>query len=164
MEAFQGAKRRFQILAWQPFMVVDDYAHHPTEVRATLEAARSLGRTRVVAIFQPHRYTRTKYFIDEFVTAFTGADVVLLDDIFAASEPPLPGVSSETLAEGIASHNSGQVEYLPGKDAILSWVQENWRPGDIYLTMGAGDISQVGKELAQICQAGLAGNGLIDVE
>lgn len=164
LEAFQGAKRRFQILAWQPVMVVDDYAHHPTEVRATLEAARSLGRTRVVAIFQPHRYTRTKYFIDEFVTAFTGADVVLLDDIFAASEPPLPGVSSETLAEGIASHNSGQVEYLPGKDAILSWVQENWRPGDIYLTMGAGDISQVGKELAQICQAGLAGNGLIDVE
>lgn len=148
LEGFQGAKRRFQILAWQPFMVVDDYAHHPTEVRATLEAAKSLGGNRVVAIFQPHRYTRTKYFLDEFANSFGAADVVLLDDIFAASEQSLPGVSSEILAKKIAPNNSGVVEYLPGREAILSWVQKNWRNGDIYLTMGAGDISQVGRELA----------------
>lgn len=164
LEAFRGAKRRFQILAWQPFMVVDDYAHHPAEVRATLEAAKSLGRDRVVAIFQPHRYTRTKYFLEEFATAFTAADVVLVDDIFAASEQPLPGVSSEILARRIAANNSGRVEYMPGREAILSWVQENWRPGDIYLTMGAGDISQAGQELAKICQARLAGNELLNVE
>ena len=145
-------------------MVVDDYAHHPAEVRATLEAAKSLGRDRVVAIFQPHRYTRTKYFLEEFATAFTAADVVLVDDIFAASEQPLPGVSSEILARRIAANNSGRVEYMPGREAILSWVQENWRPGDIYLTMGAGDISQAGQELAKICQARLAGNELLNVE
>ncbi|MDD4079325.1 MAG: UDP-N-acetylmuramate--L-alanine ligase [Eubacteriales bacterium] len=164
LAAFQGAKRRFQILAWQPFMVVDDYAHHPTEIKATLETAKSVGGSRVVAIFQPHRYTRTKYFMDEFADSFAAADIVLLDDIFAASEQPLPGISSEILAQKTAAVHGGLVEHLRGKEAIINWVKMNWRPGDIFLTMGAGDISKVGRELAQICQQDLAGNGLISVE
>lgn len=164
LAAFKGAKRRFQILARQPFMVVDDYAHHPTEIKATLETAKSVGGSRVVAIFQPHRYTRTKYFLDEFASSFAAADAVLLDDIFAASEQPLPGISSEILAEKTAAVHGGLVEHLRGKEAILSWVKKNWRPGDIYLTLGAGDISKVGSELAQICQQELAGNGLSGVE
>lgn len=161
---FRGAKRRFEVLAWQPFMVVDDYAHHPTEIAATLETARSVGADRIVAIFQPHRYTRTKYFLEEFANVFGHADIVLMDDIFPASEQPLPAVSSRVLAEKTAARHRGQVEYLPGKDAIIRWVKSNWRPGDMFLTMGAGDISKTGAELAQICLQINAGKPLSGVE
>lgn len=164
LQEFKGAKRRFEILCRQPFMVVDDYAHHPTEIAATLETARGAGGERVIAIFQPHRFSRTRYFFTEFSRSFAAADVVLIDDIYAASEPPLPGVDSAALAKEAAAAHAGVVVYMPGKEKIIRWVRGNWRPGDIYLTMGAGDISQVAEELSQICQQLPAGNSGLGVE
>jgi len=164
LATFEGAKRRFQILAQQPFMVIDDYAHHPTEIKATLDTAKSIDGGRVVAIFQPHRYTRTRYFMEDFANSFAAADVVLIDDIYAASEQPLPGISAEALAEITAAYHHGQVQHLSGGEAIINWVKKHWRSGDIVLTMGAGDISRVGGELAQFCKRCLAGKGLVNVE
>lgn len=164
LSLFEGPKRRFQVLARQPFMVIDDYAHHPTEIQATLEAAKSLGGQRIVAIFQPHRYTRTRYFLQEFASSFSAADVVLLDDIYPASEQPLPGIDSRLLAERTAAAHRGRVEYVAGQEAIIDWTRKNWRVGDIFLTMGAGDISKTGHKLAQICQQELAGKEQDEVE
>ena len=164
LASFKGAKRRFEILAWQPFILVDDYAHHPTEIRATIETAGAIAKGRIIAIFQPHRYTRTKYFLAEFAQAFSAADIVLIDEIFAASEKPLPGISGKVLASLVAANHRGTVKYLPGKEAIVSWINENWRQGDIYLLMGAGDISKVGEILGDFFQPGLAGKGLKNVE
>jgi len=164
LAVFKGAKRRFQILAREPYMVVDDYAHHPTEVQATLEAAESLRDNRLIAIFQPHRYTRTKYFLEEFARSFAKADIVLIDNIYAASEQPLPGVDAKVLAEKTAAVHPGQVLHLNGFQTIVQWVSNNWREGDIILTMGAGDIYKVGLRLAEICQQHLAGNILPKVE
>ena len=139
LAAFKGAKRRFQVLAREPFMIIDDYAHHPTEVRATLEAARILGTGRLIAIFQPHRYTRTKYFLEDFARSFQNADIVILDNIYAASELPLPGVSTQALAEKIAAVHRGQVLHLKGLQTIVQWIRNNWRQGDVIVTMGAED-------------------------
>lgn len=164
LASFTGAKRRFQILAREPFMVVDDYAHHPTEVKATLEAARDVGAARLIAIFQPHRYTRTKYFMEEFAESFNAADIVLIDNIYAASEQPIPGISSQVLAEKAAAVHPGQVLQVNGLSPIVQWVQNNWREGDLILTMGAGDISSAGHRLAEISQHFLAGDGLPKVE
>lgn len=164
LATFKGAKRRFQVLAQEPFMIVDDYAHHPTEVQATLEAARSMGKARLIAIFQPHRFTRTQYFMEEFASSFSGADIVIIDEIFAASEQPIPEISSKTLAEKTAANHPGQVLQISGHQALTHWILGNWRPGDIVITMGAGDISKVGHKLAETCQQYLAGNVLPKVE
>jgi UDP-N-acetylmuramate--alanine ligase len=164
LAVFKGAKRRFQILAKEPFMVVDDYAHHPTEVRATLEADKSIARGRIIAIFQPHRYTRTQYFMEQFARSFNNANIVLLDNIYPASEQPISGVNAHILAEKTAAHHPGQVLHLNGPKAIVQWVSSNWREGDLVLTMGAGSISKVGHQLAEICQQLVAGNFLPKVE
>ncbi|MTI94121.1 MAG: UDP-N-acetylmuramate--L-alanine ligase [Firmicutes bacterium] len=155
---FQAAKRRFQVLADGDILIVDDYAHHPTEVKATLEAARRAGSGRVIAIFQPHRYTRTQYFMDEFATAFNDADIVILDEIYAASEKPLPGISSARLAEAMAAQHEGVVLQISGFEKIVAHVQEQCQPGDLIITMGAGDIWKVSHELAKNWHCGLQGN------
>jgi len=164
LAVFKGAKRRFQFLTRKPFIVVDDYAHHPTEVRATLEAARIIGTGRLIAIFQPHRYTRTKYFMEDFAQSFKHADIVLLDNIYAASEQSIPGVSSQVLAEKVSAVHNGQIAQLNGFQAIVQWIQDNWQEGDIIVTMGAGDISKVGHKIAEICQQYVAGSFLTKVE
>jgi len=164
LAGFKGAKRRFQILAREPFMVVDDYAHHPTEVQATLTAARSTTPSRLVAIFQPHRYTRTQFFLEEFASSFGKADIVLIDNIYAASEQPLPGINAQVLAGKIKEVHDGQVLQLNGLDNIVHWVQNNWREGDFIVAMGAGDISRVAHRLGEICKQHVAGNFLPKVE
>lgn len=164
LAVFKGAKRRFQILSHEPYMVVDDYAHHPTEVRATLEAAKSIVGGRIIAIFQPHRYTRTQYFMEEFAHSFQQADIVIIDNIYAASEQPILGVDAQLLAQKIAAVHPGQVMQLSGCQAIIHWVSNNCRQGDMVLTMGAGDIFKVARRLVEICQQHLAGNFLPMVE
>jgi len=164
LASFKGAKRRFQILVREPFMVVDDYAHHPTEVRATLEAARSTGARRIIAIFQPHRYTRTKYFMEDFSQSFEAADIVLMDNIFPASEQPIHGVSAKVLADLTATVHPGTVLQVSGQQSIIQWVQSHWQEGDLIITMGAGDISKTGHRIAENCQQYLAGNSLPKVE
>jgi UDP-N-acetylmuramate--alanine ligase len=128
---------------------VDDYGHHPTEILATLAAARQwLGKTgRTHVIFQPHRYTRTYLLMDEFVTAFPDADSLLVLDIYAASEQPIAGVSGLTLAQKIRCRNGHPAEFAASFAAAVDAVAERVQPGDMVLTLGAGTIWQLGTQI-----------------
>lgn len=148
LSAFQGADRRFQFLfEGDGILVVDDYAHHPTEVRATLHAARSNNPKRIIAIFQPHRFSRTKWFLDDFAASFDGADKVFLHRIYAASEVPLAGVSSAELAARMRSRGV-DVAQCDNADHIMEQVLHMAQSGDLILTMGAGDVTEMGHTLA----------------
>jgi len=150
LESFSGVQRRFQIKGeWGGVMVVDDYGHHPTEIKATLSAAKSGWERRTVVIFQPHRYTRTRDLFREFLTAFNQADVLFLTGIYAASEDPIPGVKVEDLCEGIKGHGHKDVTLVPDKGQIVEHVLPRLRPGDMVLTLGAGDVWKVGESLIQ---------------
>jgi UDP-N-acetylmuramate--alanine ligase len=132
--------------------VIDDYGHHPTEIRATLSAARQCGFNHIHVVFQPHRYTRTKALFDEFATAFGDADTLNVLDIYAASEPPIAGVTGEALAKGIQKESERPVRYAPiFADAIAS-VAALAKPGDMILTLGAGSVSQLGPQILQALQ------------
>jgi UDP-N-acetylmuramate--alanine ligase len=145
---FGGVGRRFQIKGEiGEIMVVDDYGHHPVEIRATLAAAKSGWSRRLVVIFQPHRYTRTKELFDEFVKAFYDADVLILTDIYPAGEQPIEGYTSETLYRSIKKHGQKDVTYIADKDAVNDHLLQVLKPGDIALTLGAGNIWQVGESL-----------------
>jgi UDP-N-acetylmuramate--alanine ligase len=148
---FGNAKRRYQVWAnVGGITVVDDYAHHPTEIKATLAAARDQSRGRVVAVFQPQRYTRTHWLMDQFATAFGDADVLVLTKIYSPpGEQPIPGVSSEVLAGKIEANTGRHVEVESDKQAILRMLQDTVQPGDTVLTMGAGDIWTVARDLAR---------------
>ena len=148
---FGGVGRRFQIKGEvREIMVVDDYGHHPTEIRATLAAAKNgWPDRRLVVAFQPHRYTRTKELFDEFVTAFYDADILILTDIYAASEKPIEGVSSDVLASAIRRHGQKDVTYIADRDAISGHLAGIVQPGDIVLTLGAGNIWQAGEALLE---------------
>jgi UDP-N-acetylmuramate--alanine ligase len=149
LAAFTGVQRRFQILGRaRGVTVVDDYGHHPAEVRATLAAAKAGFDCRVMTVFQPHRYSRTLHLRTEFLTAFNLADVLIVMDIYAAGEAAIPGVTAEGLADGIRSHGHRDVTYL-GSDRtrIVEHLAEIARTGDLVITLGAGDVSQLGPEL-----------------
>jgi UDP-N-acetylmuramate--alanine ligase len=144
---FGGVQRRFQIKGEaNDIMVVDDYGHHPVEVKATLSAARSGWDRRIVAVFQPHRYSRTEALFDDFVTAFNQADVLVLMDIYAASEDPIPGVDAESLAQGVVEHGHKSCVYTGDAETTLKHLQEIVCPGDLVITLGAGNVWQVGEE------------------
>ena len=152
---FSGVQRRFQIKGEAAgVLVVDDYGHHPAEIRATLAAARSGFDRRVVTVFQPHRYTRTRHLEQEFVTAFNQADVLLVMDIYAAGEAPIPGVTAADLADAIRAHGHRNVAYV-GSDraAVVEQLMETVRRGDLVLTLGAGDVGQLGRELLRRLEA-----------
>lgn len=150
LAGFANAHRRFEILYAGPTgRVVDDYAHHPSEIRAQLQAARSLAPARVCAVFQPQRYTRTRSLWSEFVRAFDDADQVVLLDVYApAGEAPLPGVSGAALASEVAERRPG-VRFAPSLDAAEAMAAAAWRPGDLWLFMGAGDIWRAAHALAR---------------
>ncbi|MGH7393239.1 MAG: UDP-N-acetylmuramate--L-alanine ligase [Candidatus Rokuibacteriota bacterium] len=149
LAGFAGVQRRFQVRGRAgDVMVVDDYGHHPAEIRATLAAAKAGFDARVVCVFQPHRYTRTLHLRQEFLTAFNQADVLLVMDVYAAGEPPIPGVSASALAEGIRAHGHREVTYVGAdKAGVVEHLVQITRPGDLVLTLGAGDVYQVGAEL-----------------
>ncbi|WP_081616245.1 UDP-N-acetylmuramate--L-alanine ligase [Verrucomicrobium sp. 3C] len=152
MAGFRGVKRRFEVLfAGSSFLVVDDYAHHPTEIRATLAAARGAGRKRVVSLFQPHRYSRAHGLEKEFATAFGGADLVLVTDIYGAGEEPIEGVNSERLARTIAERSGVRVLSACGASEAKRMAAASLRPGDLFLAMGAGDVHRVARALAEQC-------------
>ena len=147
---FHGAERRFQIKGEKnDIMVVDDYGHHPTEIKATLAAARTAGR-RVVVLFQPHRFSRTRDLFDDFGRSFYGADVLFITDIYAASEDPLEGITSRALAEQVERFGHRQVEYIGPLAGAAAKLQEVAKPGDLVLTLGAGNVYQAGDDLLQI--------------
>ncbi|MDE1160967.1 MAG: UDP-N-acetylmuramate--L-alanine ligase [Acidobacteriaceae bacterium] len=148
LESFRGVDRRFQTKGVERGVtVVDDYGHHPTEVKATLAAARSCGFGRVLVLFQPHRYTRTRDLMDDFAGAFGDADAVQVLDIYAASEQPIEGISGETLAAAIRQAGGGRVTYADSVALAVERLVADARPGDCILTLGAGSVSQAGPVL-----------------
>jgi UDP-N-acetylmuramate--alanine ligase len=148
--AFSGVQRRFQVKGeWGGVMVVDDYGHHPAEIKATLSAAKSGWGRRTVVVFQPHRYTRTRDLFKDFLTAFNQADVLFLTGIYAAGEDPIPGVKAEDLCDGIQGHGHKDVTLVPEKDKIVKRLLPRLRPGDMVFTLGAGDVWRVGEALIQ---------------
>jgi UDP-N-acetylmuramate--alanine ligase len=147
LASFQNADRRFQIKGKKEgVLVVDDYGHHPTEIVATLSAARNACDRRIVAVFQPHRYTRTKALAEEFARAFYHADVLLVLPIYAASEEAIPGVTAEMLVEQIKQFGHKDVSYAAHFTAARQILNDRLRDGDLLLTLGAGDVWKIGEE------------------
>jgi len=152
---FGGVDRRFQIkYDERGIMVVDDYGHHPAEIVATLAAARAGWDRRIVAVFQPHRYSRTQALFDEFVTAFYQADHLVVMDIYAAGEDPLPGVEAKDLVKGICGHGHKGAHYIGDQHGVVSHLMSELREGDIVITLGAGNVWQVGDSLARRLREG----------
>ncbi len=152
LASFQGVQRRFTVRGEVAGVtVVDDYGHHPAEVRATLQGAHEAFHRRVVFLFQPHRYTRTRDLLPEFSTAFNDADVLLLTDVYAAGEDPIPGATAEALAAAIRACGHRDVTLVPRADLARA-ARERVRPGDLVLTLGAGDVTQVGPELLALLE------------
>ena len=149
LSAFRLPHRRFELLEENGVTVIDDYAHLPEEIEATLRAIRSgWPSRRVVAVFQPHRYSRTRDLGREFGVAFAGADVAIVTDIYPASEPPLPGVTADVVVNAIRRQTDAQVFSIPEKPRVLAFLEENLREGDFIVSFGAGDIWTVTEELA----------------
>jgi UDP-N-acetylmuramate--alanine ligase len=145
LDGFRGVDRRFQLKGRAAGVsVIDDYGHHPTEIRATLAAARQCGFRRVHVIFQPHRYTRTRDLMDDFSEAFADADSLFLLDIYAASEKPIEGVTADALARRIAEAGHRTARYIPSFAAAATAAATTAQPGDMILTLGAGNVSQLG--------------------
>jgi len=152
LENYSGVQRRFEIKGEeQGVKVVDDYAHHPTEIKATIEAARSGNPKKVVAVFQPHRYSRTKYLLQGFVDALKQADRIIITSIYAASEPPIPGISGERLGELLKKEKGEKaVSFYSDMEKIPELLSPELKSGDIVLTLGAGNIHQVGPVLLDL--------------
>ncbi|MNZ76779.1 UDP-N-acetylmuramate--L-alanine ligase [compost metagenome] len=152
--SFRGAKRRFQVLGEvNNILVIDDYAHHPTEIRATISAAKATGK-RIVAVFQPQRYTRTFFLFEQFSRAFPEADEVIITDIYSpAGEQQIEGVDSRKLVELIKTNSNANAKYFAGKDEVLAYLTKQVAPGDLVITMGAGDIWKVADALAKTLEA-----------
>jgi UDP-N-acetylmuramate--alanine ligase len=147
LEAFVGVHRRLEIKGKvNGVTVVDDYGHHPTEIRETLAAARQVWKDRIIVVFQPHRYTRTQKLFNEFLTAFPDADYLIVTDIYAASEKPIEGVSAASLCEGIRAHGHQNVIYLSGFDEMTDHLLAMAKPSDVIITQGAGSVWKVGEE------------------
>jgi UDP-N-acetylmuramate--alanine ligase len=150
---FRGAERRFQRMGVvNGITVVDDYGHHPTEIAAVLAAARAARPARVVVAFQPHRYTRTRDLLPEFAATLAQADEVVLADIYAASEDPIPGVTVERLAEAVNQRRSTPVHVVGQVSAIPEAVAALAHPGDLVLTLGAGSIGGVASAVVAALQ------------
>ncbi|HER63170.1 MAG TPA: UDP-N-acetylmuramate--L-alanine ligase [Desulfobacteraceae bacterium] len=158
--SFSGVQRRLDLKGEvNGVLVVDDYGHHPTEIRATLDAVRDgWPEKRLVVAFQPHRYTRTRALFDDFKTAFHRADVLVLTDIYPASEEPIEGVTSAALVEAVKQHGQREVHYMPDVQELHTRLVEILRPGDLLLTLGAGNIVNAGEELLRL-MAGDNGTG-----
>lgn len=151
LQPFSGVQRRFQkIGAIDGISIFDDYAHHPTEIKTTLAAARTIRPGRIVAVFQPHRYSRTQLLHKEFGSCFTDADVLCLNEIYAAGEKPIPGVDAALIKKEIESQTGQQVVFEAEKPALVAKLLEIVRPGDLVITLGAGNIWTVGTELYKV--------------
>ncbi len=149
-DAFTGIHRRFEVKG-EPggILIIDDYGHHPTEIRATIGAIRDSWKRPLTVIFQPHRFTRTKHLFDEFLTAFEGADRLVLTEIYGAGEDPIAGVSGEVLYQAIKRKGHLDVEFIPDKNDIVARLISGLSSGDVALTLGAGDIYKVGEALVE---------------
>ncbi|MBC7341306.1 MAG: UDP-N-acetylmuramate--L-alanine ligase [Clostridia bacterium] len=148
---FKGVKRRYhRIGVARGVTVIDDYAHHPTEIRMVLLAARQDSPRRVIAVFQPHRYSRTAYLYREFGKAFDQADIVIVTDVYGAGEKPMAGVSGELVWKAIKENGHPSAYYIPELGQVAPYLRDNCQAGDMVLTLGAGDVYTVGKEFLEM--------------
>ena len=151
LTVFNGAKRRFQTKGKvNNIWVVDDYAHHPTEIATTIKAARQTQPKRLVCAFQPHRYSRTQLLQKEYGSCFAGADLLVLTDVYSAGEDPIPGVDGELLVQEVARQTGQNTVYIKDKKEIAQYLKSIAQPGDLIMTMGAGDIVKCGEELVEL--------------
>ena len=151
IEKFTGVFRRWEVKAeLDGITVIDDYAHHPTEIRATLAGAKAGWRRRTVCVFQPHLYSRTRDFYDEFGRAFFNADVLIVTDVYPAREEPIQGVTGELIANAAKEFGHKQVHYVPEKKDVPGYLMTITRPGDMVITMGAGDIWKFGEQFISL--------------
>ena len=149
LEKFEGVGRRFEVKGvFNGVSLIDDYGHHPAEIRATLEAARGCNYNRLLVLFQPHRYTRTQHLWDEFCRAFNQADVLVLTDIYPASEPPIEGITGEALSTAVSAAGHRGVRFRAGMAEALDELAREAQPGDAILTIGAGSVGRAADELA----------------
>ena len=147
LDAFHGANRRFQYKGTvDGVTIIDDYAHHPTEIRATLTAAQKYPHKRLVLVFQPHTYSRTKAFLDDFAEVLSMADVIVLADIFAAREQNTFGVSSKDILKRLTAKGK-DAHYFPSFEEIEKFLLKNCMNGDLLITMGAGNVVEIGESL-----------------
>jgi UDP-N-acetylmuramate--alanine ligase len=150
LESFSGVDRRFQVKAEAGgILVVDDYAHHPTEIRATLATAKECFGRRTLVVFQPHRYSRVHDLFEDFCRAFHQADVLVVTDIYPAGEEPLPGVSGEALARGIEEHGHRHVRFVADLEDVPEAIASELQQGDLLLTLGAGSVTGLSDRLAE---------------
>jgi UDP-N-acetylmuramate--alanine ligase len=151
LQEMTGVQRRFQIKGEVGGVtVIDDYGHHPTEIKAVLKTvAQSYPGHRRYVLFQPHRYSRTQALFEDFTTAFYQSDVLFVTDIYAASEEPIPGVHGEKLAAAIQKHGHGNIRYVPDPHDLVVQLLDELQEGDVVLTLGAGNIWQTGEELLE---------------
>ena len=155
LRAFRGVGRRFEKIGEENgILVIDDYAHHPTEIKATLSAAKAVypGR-RVIAVFQPHLFSRTKQFTAEFAQALSLADQVILTDIYPAREQPMPGVTSDNIRFEAEKIGSKQFRYVGVKENALTALREMATPGDVIITIGAGSITHIKHQIVDIVKS-----------
>lgn len=154
LKEFTGVGRRFQLVGEvQGVKVIDDYAHHPTEIAATLQAARQVHQQRVIAVFQPHRYTRTALLKDRFGSALSEADVTIVSEIYSAGEAPIAGVTAQMIVDAAKRNKDRQVVYYPTTKEAVDYLVSIVRPGDLVLTLGAGDIWTAGVDLINRLQS-----------
>lgn len=147
---YKGSRRRMEVkLRGKKYLVLDDYAHHPTEIKATLEALKGMDNRRLIAVFQPHRYSRTKLLLDEFGRSFDAADYLIVTDIYAASEPALEGVDARLIIEKVKSRSSEKPAVFLPKEDIVEHILGIIKPNDLVVTLGAGDIIKTCDELVQ---------------
>lgn len=151
LENFTGVHRRFEIKAnIQDVLIVDDYAHHPTEIEASLRGAREGWKRRIIAVFQPHLFSRTRDFYQDFGQAFFNSDILIVTDIYPAREDPIEGVTGELVANAARNFGHRQVQYIPEKENVLHHLKKVVKKGDMVITLGAGDIWKTGEELIKV--------------
>ena len=150
LEGYKGVGRRLEIkFKSDKYLLIDDYAHHPTEIKATLAAIANLKAERKIVVFQPHRYSRTQLLLDEFAKSFEQADYLVISDIYAASEQPIEGINARVLLEKIKEFSLNKEIVNLEKEKIAGHIKQIIRPGDLVITLGAGDISKVSDALAE---------------
>jgi UDP-N-acetylmuramate--alanine ligase len=150
LKKFSGVHRRLEVKWNGDIKLLDDYGHHPTEIKATLAAVRKITKGRIVVVFQPHRYTRTKALMDEFVSSFNEADILIITEIYAASEDRIEGITGTVLAENIRAGGHKQVVFAPTKEEAAEKVLEMAEKGDVVVTLGAGDIYKIDERLKSV--------------
>ena len=155
LAAFGGVNRRFtKVGVWNGVTIIDDYGHHPVEIAAVLKAARQATKGRVIAVHQPHRYTRLRDLFTQFCACFNDADMVAIADVYSAGEPPIEGISRDTLVGGLIAHGHRRALPLAGEEALADFARAECRPGDLLVCLGAGSITRLGERAPRAAERG----------